>query len=488
MQRTLERSPTDSPDLPSRHVRPSRSVSSLASQIKLRPALLFALSVALGIALHYSLVFLVVLGGIAWWLKQTNPIILFGIGGLIGLLIAPPIPSQGIEEQQFYQGEADVISMPRVSPLGESCVIKTPRGRVALYYGSNSEIALGDRILVTGVIKPLSEGTETYFLQKLIIGTMRTAYEPKIIESGPHLWHIAIAARTSFLSFTSRALGPEDTDIIDALCFNVESGLSEQLRDDLSRSGTIHIISTSGLHVVIVATLMSFLLRWLPIPRWSQLVLLACLLLIYAGAAGLRPPCIRAVLMSMLFSLAYIFKREPDGLSALGTSAVPFLLLSPESIFDIGFQLSFVTIGALCLFAGRENIGQQQIDLRVWSWLRLATIASLVASMASAPLVAYHFGFVSLVSVLANLLLCILIPVIVVVSLACWGLSAFSPTLSSSAMHWIAQPASSAVKAVVEYFGSQPWGSINVPPFSGWWLLPIYLMMVMVWRPSVRRA
>lgn len=460
----------------------------LFEQLARRPALNLAIGLALGIGSAYSFVFLAIIVAELIWLARTSARILALAASLVGFLLAPVIPRHGIEDRIFYQGPANVASMPSASAEGESCTIETARGRFLLLMQESGSVALGDTLYVTGVVKPLSEGTESYYLHRRIVGILTAARSPAVLETGWHLWHIAARARLSFERFAERTLGPQEAPILEALCFNVEAGLTDEEREELSRSGTVHIVSASGLHVVVVAWVLTLLFRGLPVPRWSQLVLLAVLLFIYAGAAGLRPPCVRAVLMSLLYASAYLFQREPDNLSALGIAAVPFLLISPESVFDIGFQLSFVTVGGLILFVQHLSIEGSGFWAKLWSLTRVTVRSSFAASLVSAPLVAYHFGFVSLASVPANLLIGAPVVMLVVIGIVGWLLSGILLGPVSWLMSGVAAPLIAWIRWTFTTLGGADWSAINVPPFSAFWLIPCYGFMLLVWKPYVRTA
>lgn len=88
-------------------------------------------------------------------------------------------------------------------------------------------------------------------------------------------------------------MSPEAAALVRSVCFNDDSDLTKSLRANLVDSGTVHIISTSGLHVALLSGILFGLFRKLPIPRWAQIALLAMILLLYVAAAGWRPPRVR---------------------------------------------------------------------------------------------------------------------------------------------------------------------------------------------------
>jgi competence protein ComEC len=271
------------------------------------------------------------------------------------------------------------------------------------------------------------------------------------------------------------------------VCFNVDSALDPASRDALSRSGTVHVVSASGLHVGLLAAALLAILGRLPIPRWSQLSVLAFVLVLFAVASGLNPPVIRTCVMALILSTAYLLKREPDMLSALGIAAVVQMLWDPRAIFDPGFQLSFTLIGAFALFASRAGTVRESFRAQLVNKGREGLRQGVVATAGAAPLVAYTFGLVSFTSVVSNLLLALALPVMVVGAMLAHLVSFVVPALGVGLMVGLVGPLAGWLYFVAEHMGGE-WAALSVPAFSGYWVLLAYAVMIAAWRPRLRPA
>lgn len=225
-------------------------------------------------------------------------------------------------------------------------------------------------------------------------------------------------------------------------------------------------------------------LSWMPIPRGAQIIVLAGLLLVYALATGLNPPVVRSALMALVGLVAYKFRRESDPLSALALGAVLYLLWRPNAIYDIGFQLSFLTVGALILFlppqreapaTAREFALRHSGDAIRLSW---------AAFVASAPLVAYHFGTVALLSLPANLLVAAVVPVLIVGGLVAHLASFLSMPLGVGLLQ-ILDPLAGWVLWSVDSLGQPKWAVAEVPGFWAGWLPLVYGLGLMTWRQRI---
>ena len=195
-------------------------------------------------------------------------------------------------------------------------------------------------------------------------------------------------------------------------------------------SGTIHVYSISGLHIVLVATVLSLAVSACGIPRTYWVLVSGPLLIFYTALTGARPPAVRACLMALLYLAAPLIGRRPNALMALAGTALIVHALQPWLIFDVGCVLSFTVMGGLVAFcrpfcqAGqrlfrvarlteRANLSRaagakaraRRLDMlkQAIVWLSNSLAVSLAAWVASLPLTAHYFGRFTPGGVFANL-------------------------------------------------------------------------------------
>jgi competence protein ComEC len=249
----------------------------------------------------------------------------------------------------------------------------------------------------------------------------------------------------------------------------------------------VHIVSASGLHVGLIALLLLWALSLFPIPRWLQLAVLACVLALYAVASGLHPPVVRASIMAFVLAAAYLVRREPDMMSALALAAVVQILWDARAVFDPGFQISFVVVAAFALFSFRASAPKGSPREKLKLNLRNGLGGAILATVASAPLAAYSFGSVSFTSVVANLAIVVVLPVLVVGAMLAHLLSFAVAPLGVGLMVGLVGPLAGWLDFVTESLGGE-WAAVSVPAFSGYWLLLVYGLMLVLWRPRLRPA
>lgn len=177
------------------------------------------------------------------------------------------------------------------------------------------------------------------------------------------------------------------------------SGFDRELYGQFVASGTVHVLSVSGLHVGLIYLSLSLVLGMvIPYRRLRAACVMAGVFL-FALAAGAQPPTLRSALMVSAVLAYELFDREPDTLTALGLSGFVLLVLEPPGLFDLGFQLSYLSMASLLLF-------QEPLVRRFTLLLRgpREAVAATVGSQAlSAPLAVWHFHILPVAGLAANL-------------------------------------------------------------------------------------
>jgi competence protein ComEC len=139
----------------------------------------------------------------------------------------------------------------------------------------------------------------------------------------------------------------EDAALFAAMIVGDDSMLLRGVREEFQQTGVYHLLVVSGMNVALLALAVFWLARRLRLPQWPASLLTIALSVFYAYIAGMGVPIVRAVLMLSLFLLARLLYRDRSGLNATGFAALVVLALSPEALFDAGFQLTFLALLAI---------------------------------------------------------------------------------------------------------------------------------------------
>ncbi|MEW6049934.1 MAG: ComEC/Rec2 family competence protein [Candidatus Zixiibacteriota bacterium] len=171
-------------------------------------------------------------------------------------------------------------------------------------------------------------------------------------------------------------------------------------------SGTLHLLAVSGSNVALVLLVMAWLFRPLGLSRTGRAILLLVITALFAGLSYGEPSVIRASVMAGLVIIAGLLNRRYDLNNLIALTALIVLLVDPAQMFDVGFQLSFVTAwGLVFIVAKFTGFFEHYQSKRWYIWLVFPLIVSLVAQVVSSPLIVYYFGRVPLLSLPANLII-----------------------------------------------------------------------------------
>lgn len=192
-----------------------------------------------------------------------------------------------------------------------------------------------------------------------------------------------------------------DAGIVKALLIADSRGLPTELRERYADAGLVHILSISGLHVAIVGGALLLVFQALRLSVTAAGIAAVCVTAAYVLAIGAPPPAVRSATLFTAATLARAVQRpvSPWGSFALG-AVVP--LVEPRTVLDLGWQLSVSGYAAIVV-AGQ--VGRRLPE--AWRGWRASVarelIAGVLTSAVTAPLVAWHFGRLSLISPLSNI-------------------------------------------------------------------------------------
>ena len=255
--------------------------------------------------------------------------------------------------------------------------------------------------------------------------------------------------------FNSR-LSPQAQQFVVALLLGNSRLIDKATRQEFSAAGVAHILALSGLHVGFIALIIWWLLfplDYLRLRRLRLFITLAAIIL-FAVFTGLSPSVVRATIMIGLVFASLVFYRRSQSLNALALAALGILVFTPSALFSVGFQLSFITVGAILLFSRLPQFLESR-----YKWVNKLTtvvITSLVAMLATIALSAHYFHTVSFMSVLTNLMILPVLPVFMV-------LGALFLLATAAGLHW--QLLNAALDSIYSYI-CWATGTVNAIPGS----------------------
>lgn len=231
------------------------------------------------------------------------------------------------------------------------------------------------------------------------------------------VFHWLGAVRRALAEHVYAAAGPEGGGMSAAMVSGDRSFVTPEDAELLRLSGLAHLLSISGVHMVLVGGMIFFIVRmgWplieplalrVPSVRAAAFAaIVACTL--YFLISGMEVATQRAYIIALIGFGAKLFDRPAISLRSLAIALAAVVLLQPEAVVTPGFQMSFAASGALIalyeMWPRLERAERPGIFARVGVWFVAASATSFVASLATMPFALHHFDRAALFSVIANI-------------------------------------------------------------------------------------
>ena len=305
------------------------------------------------------------------------------------------------EKPKSYQSVLKISAFFR-----NDSVFKTNE-KVMVYFAKSekaSRLKPGEQIVFDKTPQPVENSIDLngfdyagYLERKRIY---RQVYLPdsRWIESGMFTHNFLILAERTRLQmleiFRKQDLGEKEFNVLSALTLGYKRGLDPETKRVFSAAGAMHVLAVSGLHVGIVFMILSFFLSFLKKRKRGEIAYLLVMitsLWCFAFLTGLSPSVSRAAAMFTIVVIASVFKKSSNIYQSLVASAFVLLLLNPNNLFEVGFQLSYAAVFGIVFLQPRLNkIFTFRFRVSRYFWALLTT--SVAAQIATFPLSAFYFN------------------------------------------------------------------------------------------------
>ena len=223
-------------------------------------------------------------------------------------------------------------------------------------------------------------------------------YQPTVYGYAQHLRNWLIG------KFETGGLEQTELSVLSALFLGQKQTLSSEVKDDFVSAGAMHVLAVSGLHVGIILFILTLIFD-LVLGKTKHLVLKTILILLliwgFALLTGLSISVLRSSTMFSFLAIGKIIAKKSTTYNTIAASAFVLLIINPFSLFDVGFQLSYLAlIGILYFYPFVYNwfyISNVYLN-DLWS----ITAVSIAAQLITIPISIFYFNQIPMVSILAN--------------------------------------------------------------------------------------
>ena len=281
---------------------------------------------------------------------------------------------------------------------------------------SQEKFCYGDLILIQGSPKEIKTSLNPFcfdykkFLQDQNVNYQQNLFFYKKIGNVPENYFFAKLhlVRENLKTILQKYIHDEQAQgIILAMMLGLKKDLEKEIQDIYLTTGVIHVLAVSGLHVGIIFFMINFILGifFKRRPRhFAKLFLTLLFLWIYAGLTGFSPSVLRATLMCSIMLLCNFFSTQNQIQSSISISALLLLLLDPQLIYNLGFQLSYSAVIGIVLFQQKiKSLFNVKNKFIKYFW-EISSV-TLSAQIFTLPLILFYFQKFPTYFILSNLVI-----------------------------------------------------------------------------------
>ena len=420
--------------------------------------------------------------------------------------------------------DAVVAERPVVGQRTIRCVLAVAEGRLAgqriiAFFQKDSAIgdvqrlAVGDGVRVVSRLKPitnsrrLQNGHFDYVRYQHIHGVVARTYINKDSwkRSRVSMRRLGVmqrvligmrSARDRLLSHNEKHNMSESAyAVVAAMTMGDRSGLTRELRQSYAASGASHVLALSGLHLGVIYGLLSLIFVHRRMRVLGQ-VLAMVAIWAYAALVGMPPSVLRSATMLTIFAFVVLTGRRQVSLNTLAFAAVVQLVVSPLSLWDVGFQMSFLAVLGIVMLNMRLGNLATPVWLSRWrviGWVWSLVKVSLAAQIAVAPLSMYYFGTFPCYFLLTNLVAIPLATIIVYTSIVMYALGfwVWMQGVVATFVGWMATLMNASLGFIASLPGACMYG-VHINARQVWLmyalLLVAYLMSFYIERRNITTA
>ncbi|MDD3190096.1 MAG: ComEC/Rec2 family competence protein [Candidatus Pacebacteria bacterium] len=285
-------------------------------------------------------------------------------------------------------------------------------GLVLAFMSPYSEYFYGDEVNFEGKLK-VPESFDDFDYRKYLLSKniYFISYYPNLErkESAAGILGEIYKMREKADSNVGKLLPQPEAGILSAMTLGVKSGISDDTLGKFNKTGVRHIIAVSGMHMVILVSIIVTALLYFGINRRKIFYLAAFFIAFFVVFSGSPPSAVRAGVMSFVLLLALKVGRPNDSINALLLAAVGMLFFNPRLLLsDVGFQMSFLAaLGIIKIF---PYLRKKFAQFGEFAGAKDIFLITLSAQIAILPIMAENFGEFSFFSFPVNLLIIPVVP------------------------------------------------------------------------------
>lgn len=368
-------------------------------------------------------------------------------------------------EVTTFEGEIKDIDRTTFSQTLTINLFDPHKGRVRATIPRYPKYHHGDQLKFEGTITKPDERSARFLKKDRIAGTMRSPKTELVESGGVTIKGSLFALKERILDSFNKTLPPQEAAFLGGVTLGETSGFTKEFREQMSITGTSHMVALSGYNIAIIAQGVLFALGKV-FRRRIAFALGVLIIVFFVIMAGAEASVVRAAIMGVLVLLADQVARVYSFRNAIAIAAFLMVLQNPYLLrFDVGFQLSFAAV-----------MGLVYLEPALRTWFRIKRKdgilfwrknfwTTLSAQFAVLPILLANFGAFSPISLLVNVLVLLAIPLIMFLGFIIAGLGFILPFLAQ-VVAWLAHIPILYALGLIDWFAGKNIAQFTVSHFG----------------------
>lgn len=293
---------------------------------------------------------------------------------------------------------------------------QSTKGNIDINLYKNDSIPplkIGDQMIISNQLIPILNSGNPFAFRQEDYAQMKGKYHQGFFDHKKVQFLFATkadiswvhASKNKILAIIKNNVKDKTTaGLIAAVIVNERADLDKNLWEDYSRTGIAHIIAISGMHISLFFIILGYLVFFIRHRKydWIKYALILPVIWAYIIITGFPPSAVRAGIMFTIFSFGIFLRKDAPPINVLLCTAFVILIAEPKWIYDLGFQLSFLSVLSIFIFYKPiVNLWKVKNTYLKWLWQTIAV--SLSVQILLFPLLIYYFHQIPLWSVVANI-------------------------------------------------------------------------------------
>jgi competence protein ComEC len=362
--------------------------------------------------------------------------------------------------------------------------IKTEIGKILVSTNSYPEYNYGDILKISGKLQFPTVfddfNYKNYLAKDKIYYVM---YYPKIEvlekDEGNKIFSAILKFKDKTTEKIETIMPFPEISILEGIVLGNKQIFSDQIKNNLSITGTSHITAISGMNIVIISEIVMFILIAIGFWRKQAFYISLVLIFLFIIMVGAPASAVRAGIMGAILLYAQKIGRISNAARIMVFAGTIMLIINPLLLrYDIGFQLSFIAVLGLIYIKPIFDawLGKIKKQEQLSFILQIAT-TTIAAQFAVLPILVYNFGRISFIAPITNILIVPFIPFLTGLGLIFIGGTLVSFFIGKILL-WPAYLGVTYVLRIIDWFAKIPWASKEISGVSWIWLIAYYIILI----------